>query len=550
MTSLFINYFAFLLIIYFNGKIFLIFFNDNIKNLSIFEQSIVGLIVTGFIAQIINFFLPLNNFVLYTNFIIIFFYITFNLKKITNLKLLFSYTSVSLFFFTILIIYGSSFSDDLNHYHYGSIINSDKHNLIVGMNSLHSLYGFSSMWLTLHSYLNFDYSRLQDIHILNGLSLFIFLSFLSYEIISEVKKKKKDIYLPILLFILIFVLIKYTRLKEFGIDRSSFLIFFYVILFYVKHVTLNLNKGNTDEFKISIFLLLSFFCTFLFFVKIIFIFSLILPFAVFLGIKKKIFVLKNPLIYFLGLIYLFYFTKNFLISGCLIYPLEPLCFSQLPWYEAESIRSINFNTEVFNKSFFQYNGNLTQDEYIKNFHWIKTWIQRNAIELIEFLITLILIFIINILIFKKKINSNYSKKINSLFPLVIIFIFSFLLILLKTPVIRMSHHIFVLFFVIMIIKYFNEHVIIANKKIFFCLIIVAFTFNISKNLLRIKSSNFINDPIYVLKKNNLYSEAKKNNLGDFVYYQGWIGGHPIGNSNLDNYNYKRWFIFDIIFKND
>ena len=73
MITLFTNYFIFLSILYFNGKIFLEFFNDNIKNLNIFEQSIVGLIVTGFIAQIINFFLPLNNFVIYVNLIIIFF---------------------------------------------------------------------------------------------------------------------------------------------------------------------------------------------------------------------------------------------------------------------------------------------------------------------------------------------------------------------------------------------------------------------------------------------------------------------------------------------
>ena len=248
------------------------------------------------------------------------------------------------------------------------------------------------------------------------------------------------------------------------------------------------------------------------------------------------------------LIYIFYFTKNLLISGCIVYPVEPLCFSKLSWHETESIRSLNFNTEVFNKSFFQYTGNLMQEEYIKNFHWIKTWIQRNATELVEFLSMLSLIFLITILNFKKALNVNYATKINNISSLIIIFIFSLLLIFLKTPVIRMSHHVFILFFLIIFLVYFNKRVVIVNKKIFFFLILIAFTFNISKNLLRIKSSNFINDPIYILKKSNLYSEAKKKKLNDFVYYHGWIGGHPIGRANLDNYNYKKWFIFDIIFK--
>ena len=239
MTIIFINYFIFLFVAFFNGKIFLSFLFSNLKNLNNFEQTIVGLIITGFIAQIVNFFFPLNNLVIYLNIIIIFFYLSFNLKKIKDVKFLFTSISIPFFFLILTIIYGSLFSDDLHHYHHGSIVNSDTHNLIVGMNSLHNHYGFSSIWLTLHSYLNFDYSRLQDIHILNGLILFLFLSFLSFEIFNEIKKKENKIYLPILFFIFIFILMKYSRLKEFGIDRPAFLIFFYVLLFYIKHISLD-----------------------------------------------------------------------------------------------------------------------------------------------------------------------------------------------------------------------------------------------------------------------------------------------------------------------
>jgi hypothetical protein len=184
MTVIFFNFFTFLLLIFFNGKIFMDFFFKNLKDINCFECSIMGLVVTGFVAQIINFFFPLNNFIIYLNIFFIVIYIFLDFKKIKYLKPLISFSSILIFLLVLANIYGSSFSDDLNHYHHGSIVNTDKGNYIIGSNSLHNLYGFSSIWLILHSYLNFDYSRLQDIHIVNGIILYLFLSFLLFEVIK------------------------------------------------------------------------------------------------------------------------------------------------------------------------------------------------------------------------------------------------------------------------------------------------------------------------------------------------------------------------------
>ena len=546
MTVIFFNFFTFLLLIFFNGKIFMDFFFKNLKDINCFECSIMGLVVTGFVAQIINFFYPLNNFIIYLNIFFIVIYIFLDFKKIKYLKPLISFSSILIFLLVLANIYGSSFSDDLNHYHHGSIVNTDKGNYIIGSNSLHNLYGFSSIWLILHSYLNFDYSRLQDIHIVNGIILYLFLSFLLFEVIKEIRDKKNTVYLPLLLFCLIFILTKYTRIKEFGIDRSAFIIFFYIMLFYIKHNLLNLKNVLSDQFRISIFLLLLFLCTFLFFIKIIFVFSFILPITIFFLIKKKSLIFKDPLIYILSIIYISYFIKNLLISGCLIYPIEQICFSELSWYNEPTIKSLNLNAEVFNKSFFQYTGDLSKAEYIKKFYWLPTWINRNIRELFEFFALLTLIFLIVILNFNKS-KKVYSNNKIRLFGLISVFLFSLTLIFLKTPVIRMSHHVFVLMFFIIFLKYFGNHVII-NKKIIIIIILIAFTFNISKNLIRIKKSNFVNNPIFLLKKSGLYSKARIKKIGDFVYYQGWIGGYPIGRSKLENYNHKKWFIFDIISK--
>ena len=59
--------------------------------------------------------------------------------------------------------------------------------------------------------------------------------------------------------------------------------------------------------------------------------------------------------------------------------------------------------EAINKSWTLYLGNLSQSEYLNNFNWINTWLNRNYIELIEFLSTIILSILITISCFKKKI---------------------------------------------------------------------------------------------------------------------------------------------------
>ena len=76
MTIIFINFFVFIMIALFNGKIFLNVFCANIKELNNFEQTIIGLVITGFISQIINFFFSsqqFGNLPKYFNYFILYF---------------------------------------------------------------------------------------------------------------------------------------------------------------------------------------------------------------------------------------------------------------------------------------------------------------------------------------------------------------------------------------------------------------------------------------------------------------------------------------------
>ena len=72
MLEISFHYLIFLIIIYSNGLIFYKLSvegkNSNL-NLNIFEVSILGLIFTAFLAVILNFFFPLNDYLLYINLI-------------------------------------------------------------------------------------------------------------------------------------------------------------------------------------------------------------------------------------------------------------------------------------------------------------------------------------------------------------------------------------------------------------------------------------------------------------------------------------------------
>ena len=71
MITIISHFFLFLFLSFFNGKIFLDKFNYDKLKLNFFEISIFGIVITSFIAQIINFFSSLNDYVIIFNLIII-----------------------------------------------------------------------------------------------------------------------------------------------------------------------------------------------------------------------------------------------------------------------------------------------------------------------------------------------------------------------------------------------------------------------------------------------------------------------------------------------
>ena len=188
---------------FFSKKIF-----NDFENQNFYEILLIGLVTTTLLSQFINFFLPLNDYLTVLNILIVILYLLLNKKIIRSLKV--DYKIFLIFLILVLSnIYASDFSEDINHYHYAMIANTDSLNFIWGYSFLHNMYGTSPIWLTAHSYFNFDSSRLQDIHILNGLFLFIFFGLF----FSEIQKKNQNHSVKKILF-QYYCCLQITRLKR------------------------------------------------------------------------------------------------------------------------------------------------------------------------------------------------------------------------------------------------------------------------------------------------------------------------------------------------
>ena len=73
----------------------------------------------------------------------------------------------------------------------------------------------------------------------------------------------------------------------------------------------------------------------------------------------------------------------------------------------------------------------------------------------------------------------------------------------------MFHHIFYLMGIMLIAILFNFSSVNLKKNYFIILLIICFSFTLSKNINRIKKTNFINDPVLHIKEINWYQVPKK-----------------------------------------
>tara|TARA_A100001015_G_scaffold48939_1_gene54060 strand:+ start:6857 stop:8572 length:1716 start_codon:yes stop_codon:yes gene_type:complete len=510
------------------------FFTSKILNqkhfleLNLLQTGLYGLIFLSFLALFLNFFFKLDkniNTLLFLFFLIYFFFLN---KEIIKKILLISITIA--FICSLILIYETTYRPDAGLYHlpYTSILNNEK--IIVGLSNIHFRYGHTSIIQYL-SAINNNWI-FGDQGILIPLSA-IYSFFLLY-LIYEIKKSNNKIIIIFNFIIITFLCLKLNRYSDFGNDAPAHIFYFFLISSLIKYFE-KWDKNNINQFLIV--------GAYIVFNKItLFIGGLISIIIIFL--KKNINLLNLRIVIFLTLFTFSFFIKNFIVSGCIIFPIETTCISKAFWYDANSTRGSNAEiTMIENEAWTKGWSNQKEDrvsykEYLSNNNWISLWIEthgkRILIKLAPFIFFLFIFFILIYNINKKEIKkvkySNFSKIKKFLILILIFNLIGILIWFIKFPVFRYgSSYIITLTAIIFLLICWNKILtinILKLKKTISYLIIFLLIILFSKNVIRI-SKNFNNDynlspwpKIYSDTKNNEKKslfEIKINNIIGFYY---------------------------------
>lgn len=369
---------------------------------------IQGLIFIGLIFIFINIFFPINNIF---SFLVIFlgsiFYL-YNFIKIDSKKNEIIFILFIIIFSFIFSFY-SGLSDDFN-YHYETIKNFKNKNLFEITH--HRTISYNSHWLFLTSIFSISYFT-SSLFILTSL----FYSITIYDLfkVSLIIKNNKEYYLSIISYlILIFFLGVLNQYKDLGTDIPGVIICIYIFLLIFQYFF----KKNVEGL-INIYIFLFLLGYFALIIKITN--SLIFLFLIFIILKLKKFKINYWSVFIVSLLPLPWMFQNYIISGCLIWPISLTCFSNI---------DLAVNETYLIESFAK--GDISTTMNVNDFYWIKVWFANHFNKLIEIYLVYILVLLIPIIfIFRKKENRKeislyFSKEnffgLNYLYILLIILI--------------------------------------------------------------------------------------------------------------------------------
>ena len=378
--------------------------------------------------------------------------------------------------------YGHKVNEDFGYYHLPYIVNFIYDKIIFGLYHLSMVQGYNSAWLNTSAFFYLPFFNDKTIHFANSVLFFSILIFY----LGYLFNKKNLLNFPIStlysLLALTFFITKNARLNSFGVDVPGHM-YASVVLF------LFINFFENKDFlkKKKIFYLLSVFSTFCIFIKLSYapfvLFPIICLFYEKNILDKKIFII----VLIFGLSWV---IQQISYTSCVVFPVEFTCFKFLPWYSKNFIADAAFGLEIINKSHWQYEGNLSDQEYIKNFNWLNTWFKRNFIEILENVMTYFfpcILLLIYSLKHKVKISNFNINNITKILLLISIPIsIGFLIWFMKAPVVRygifyINSLIFILFLFI-----FNKVIFVNfNKNFILSIILISLSFNLLKNINRI-----------------------------------------------------------------
>ena len=494
--------------------------------------------------------------------ILIFFYLK-NQFSIKHVKYIFY-----IFFLLFIAFLLSKNNEDYPYYHLPNAIQFAQQKLQFGLGNLnHGFKHISSLFMLM----SIHYIPVIE-HYLFNLTNYLFYVFLIFFSIFEITKQKNEnlnfskLYLSVLI---ILFLVKFSRLAEFGSDISGQILisvhFFYLIeLFFNKKLSF---LDRARYIKISLILLV--FAATIKFILVIY----SLPFFLFLYLeknKKKLlksfFCLPYLLIIFLPILFFLFF--NFASTGCLIYPVEKTCFSNIYWaLSSETVGYLNLHYETWAKG--GKGPNFETDDpagYVNSFNWITNWISVYFFnKFSDYLLVIFSIILLITVTFKKKIFNK--KNIKTRFKKIHLKIYIALIVILliwffNFPTLRYGGYLIV--FLIISLPYvliLSTKIDLKNKIIFnkmLALFFLSYSIFVFKNLNRLdlefnklesQHHNFINFPFYWVEK----VDYKKISVDGYDIYLTNSKCWDVPSTcvrNIENLNIKKINNYLIYYKDD
>jgi hypothetical protein len=515
-----ILFFSFLTNFFYYSLGHIVLYKNKEAKHSIFYKTLVGVILTSFIALLLNFFVPLNQNI--NSFIFILVILIFLLKTrliVKKEEIIFLIISTLICFFLVLLSNVNRPDAGLYHLPYIAILNEYK--IIFGLNNLHSRFGHVSIIQYLSALNNNYFFKENGIIIpLASIASFYYIYF-SNEVLKVYKQKSKITASSLFsLLVLVYIAFKINGYDGFGNDAIAHLSLFYLISYILK-----LEKNSFDInhiFLISVFIFLN---------KSTMIFVFIIPiFIIFYNYKLDLIKIFNTAFFFPTVFLLIWLIKNLITSGCAIYPVVITCFEYLPWLNINSTIADAISSEAWSKAWPENNNNnITAEIFIKDFYWVPAWSKKHLIYILSIIAPYMLILLVLFLFLKinsKNFNNIISIKLPQFYWLTFFTCFiGSILFFIKFPLYRYGYS-YLISLIILVFIYFlkikvSQKKIIYISKIFFSLAIIVF---ISKQGLRVIKNydfNYVNKPwpkIYSFENNEKINTEKNQINNSFSYY--------------------------------
>ena len=458
----------------------------------------LGYLLLGFFITLIHFFFKINFILISVIFLTGMFFAfkayNFNINAFKKYYLLFL-----IFLVLIPIFISQKFHEDFGYYHLPYIINLANEKIIFGLGNVNEGFVHNSIWLNIlplfYVGTNYDFVTLPTF-----LLYVVFIIYSVDQIINHNKNFNSNYFLIICIFYLI---LKFTRISEFGNDIPALIYSILGIFYFIKY-----EEENYITKKNNFFFLHISFVVFAVLIKFSVIPIIILTLYIFLrnykNISKEIFKYNYFAIY---LIVILFFVQQFIYTGCFIFPSKMTCLD-VSWFNNEFL-NLQSKLELINKSYSVARAFISSDEYLINFNWVSYWFKRNYLEIIEHLTTMLIPIVI--FLFLSKNNTNNSNNINYFKTLIFFLIIGFFFWFSLSPVYRFGILYFLCLIFVSTIKFYKKK--IFSKKIFLTLLCLFLIFNFSKNINRIIQKNYI---VFGIDKINnkyvLYDDYNNSNI--------------------------------------